>query len=96
MRALLALPLALLLTGCPLVKQAKPVPALIDATCFQPVVDDVRWMGDPDDPATWDNLGGEVVPALRAKVATADTHREACVMGLKRLEKAKVIDLGRK
>jgi hypothetical protein len=95
MRPLLALPLALLLTGCPLVKQAKPVPALIDATCFQSVVDYVRWEGDPNDPKAWDNLAGETVPALREKVGTADNHREACVMGLKRLEKLGVIDLGR-
>jgi len=95
MRLLILLIALALLTGCPLVKQAKPVPALIDATCFQPVVDDVRWEGDPNDPSAWDNLAGETVPALREKVATADKHREACVMGLKRLEKAKVIDLGR-
>lgn len=90
----LAVALLLVLTGCPLVRP-QPVPAGIDALCFEPVKDDVRWEGDPNDPATWDNLGGEVVPALREKHAQSEVHREACVQGLKRLDKAKVIDLGR-
>jgi hypothetical protein len=91
---LLAIAAILLLTGCPLVR-SNPVPAQIDPLCFAPVKDDVRWEGDPNDASTWDNLGGEVVPALREKLGESEVHRQACVQGLKRLDKAKVIDLGR-
>lgn len=95
MRALAATA-CLLLAGCgSLLTRRPPVAAQVDASCFQAVVDSVRWTGDPNDPATWDILGGEVVPALRAEVATADAHRLACEQALRRLDKAKVIDLGR-
>lgn len=94
MTRILAIAALLALTGCPLVR-SNPVPAGIDPLCFQPVKDDVRWEGDPNDAATWDNLGGETVPALRSKLGESEVHRKACEQGLRRLDKAKVIDLGR-
>lgn len=95
MKTALAL-VCLLLAGCGSFLVRRPaVPAQVDASCFQSVVDTVRWTGNPQDPATWDILGGEVVPALRAEVATADAHRLACEQALRRLDKAKVISLGR-
>jgi hypothetical protein len=97
MRAILAIAIVCLLCGfgsCS-VRQNKPVPALIDASCFQPVKDDVRWECDANDPACWDVLAGEVVPRLREKIGQSDAHRLACEQGLRRLDKARVIDLWR-
>jgi len=97
-KRLLAIPfLCALLTGCPfaLVRNGPPVSAQVDPLCFMPVVDTVRWEGDPNDARTWDALAGEVVPSLRTEVSTAELHRLACEQALRRLDKAKVIDLGR-
>lgn len=93
---LLVLPLCLLLAGCGSLLVRRPaVPAQVDPLCFQPVKDNVRWTGNPDDPAAWDALAGDVVPTLRSKIGEAEVHRKACEQALRRLDKAKVIDLGR-
>lgn len=85
-----------LLTGCSTRAARRPaIPAQCEAMCFVPCKDDVRWNADPNDPGAWDILAGEVVPALRDKLATCEVRRKACEQCLQRLDKAKVIDLGR-
>lgn len=96
MKALALLLIPLLLAGCGSFLVRRPaVPAQVDASCFQSVVDTVRWTGNPESAATWDVLGKHVIPDLRAEVKTAELHRLACEQALRRLDKAKVIDLGR-
>lgn len=90
--ALLAVPL---LAACG--RNTRPVPAQCNAVCFAPCAADgdtgVRWEADPNNPAAWDALGGEVVPALADKLRVCEVRRQACEQCLQRLEAAKVIKL---
>jgi hypothetical protein len=103
MRALiLAAGAVLLLCGFPgcNVRPNAPIPAQCDAVCFVPCVGKdedtgVRVTGNPDDAGTWDEIGGDALDTLARKLRTCDVGREACVKCLNRLDKAKVIDLGR-
>lgn len=101
MKALaLACALVLLLTGATCQRRAAvPVPAQCNAICFSPCVDasgdtGIRWEADPNDPAAFDALGGDVTPALSDKLRTCDKRREACVQCLRRLDDRRVIRLG--
>ena len=97
MRAVLAIIAAvLLLAACS--RNTRPVPAPCNPACFLPCVaangdSGVRWEADPNGPAAWDVLGGEVVPALADKLRVCEVRRLACAQCLRRLEKAKVIKL---
>lgn len=86
----------LLLAGCAS-NATRPVPAQCNQICFLPCTTDgdpgVRWEADPESSGAWDQLAGEVVPALTDKLRQCDVRREACVQCLKRLDKAGVIDL---
>lgn len=87
-----------LLTGATCSRSTRPVPAQCNPICLLPCVAEngdsgVRWEADPSDPAAWDALGGEAVPALADKLRVCEVRRQACVQCLRRLEKAKVIKL---
>lgn len=75
----------------------KTVPAQCNPICFLPCAKDgdpgVRWEADPNSSDAWDELAGEVVPALVDKNATCELRRSACEQCLRRLDKAKVIEL---
>lgn len=87
-----------LLTGATCSRSTRPVPAQCNQICFLPCVSEngdsgVRWEADPNKPNAWDGLGGDVVPALADKLRSCDVRRQACVQCLRRLDKAKVIEL---
>lgn len=86
-----------LLAACS--RNTRPVPAQCNPICFLPCVAangdaGVRWEAVPSDPAAWDALGGEVVPALADKLRVCEVRRLACEQCLRRLDDAKVIQLG--
>ncbi|MGH8073659.1 MAG: hypothetical protein ACREO4_06250 [Lysobacter sp.] len=93
---LLTIAIALLLAGCPL-QRPEPVPAQCNPICFLPCTSDgdpgVRWEADPNDPAAWDALGEEVIPALTGVANTCELRRKACDQCLRRLDDAGVIKL---
>lgn len=99
MRTVLVTVVALfLLTGATCSRNTRPVPAQCNQICFLPCVAEngdsgVRWEADPYNPAAWDDLGGEVVPALADKLRVCEVRRQGCEQCLKRLDKAKVIEL---
>ncbi len=77
----------LLVAGCPL-QRPEPVPAQCNPICFLPCTSDgdpgVRWEADPKDPAAWDALGEEVIPALTGVANTCELRRKACDQCLQR------------
>lgn len=86
----------LLLVGC-VSQPAVPVPAQCNPICFLPCTSDgdpgVRWEADPNDPAAWDALGEEVIPALTGVANTCELRRKACDQCLRRLDDAGAIEL---
>lgn len=93
MRALICLLLASCATQQPPVWQPRqPVHAQCDATCTASCVPEAwpQWSGDPEDPATWDNLP-PVGADNRETAERCDAARNACVRCLKTLERAGVI-----
>lgn len=64
-----------------------PLPVACEAACLTPCAGSLpRWEGDPDSPATWDNLG-PLVAALRERIDTCDAARAACVRCLGRIDR---------
>lgn len=75
-----------------------PVPAQCNPICMQACTGEagdtgVRWDVDPAKPGAWDDLGGEVVPALVGKLQVCEARRLACEQCLRRLDKAGAIKL---
>ena len=99
-RLLLAMTLAVMLTGCPRwVVRADPAPAQCDAMCY---VDDktdeasscasrAKWEGSPADPAAIDSLIYGTVPALRKETWSCGIRLKACQQCIDRLVKAGVV-----
>jgi hypothetical protein len=92
-RALLLLALGLCLTACNRTRTPVPIEAQCDAMCFVECKSTAKWNASPADPAAFDKLAGETVPALREETRQCDVHRKACVQCLLRLERHGVIFL---
>ena len=76
----------------------RPVPALCSPICMTPCTTadgdtGVRWSAAADDPAAFDGLAGDVVPALADRLRVCEVRRQACEQCLRRLDKARVIKL---
>lgn len=76
----------------------RPVPALCSPICMTPCTGadgdtGVRWSAAADDPAAFDGLAGDVVPALADRLRVCEVRRQACEQCLRRLDKARVIKL---
>lgn len=99
MRTAIVIAMALLLVGFgPCSRNVKRMPAQCNQICFLPCTTadgdvGVRWEADPIDPAAFDALGEEVIPALTEKLRQCEVRRKACAQCLQRLDKAKVIEL---
>lgn len=67
----------------------KAVPVGCDAICTATCLPAQwpQWAGNPDDPATWDRIGGDVVDPLRAIAEHCNAARGACVQCLRRAER---------
>lgn len=96
MAAIVVSALLLASTGC--ASLTRPVPALCNAMCFEPCTSaggdtGVRWEAAPEDPAAWDDLGGNVAPALADKLRVCEVRRQSCQQCLLRLDKAGAIKL---
>lgn len=64
-----------------------PLPVACEAACLSHCAGALpRWEGDPDSPATWDNLG-VLVAALRERIDECDAARAACVRCLGRIDR---------
>lgn len=64
-----------------------PLPVACESACLTPCAGSLpRWDGDPDSPATWDNLG-PLVAALRERIDECDAARAACVRCLGRIDR---------
>jgi len=85
---------ALLAVGCsstpklPIDAQCSP---LCKEQCPTAAQAGVTWAADPEDPAAWDALGGDVVPALVDLNAQCEVRRRACEQCLQRLDRAGLI-----
>jgi hypothetical protein len=97
MRAMVVIVAALLLaTACrstpklPIAAQCNP---LCSVKC---TTDGIAWTADPASAEAWDELGGEVVPALVGRVQACEVSRSACEQCLNRLDAAGVITQGSK
>lgn len=84
---------ALFLAACSPARTPPPVEAQCDQMCFAPCKSEAKWEADPADPAAFDKLAGETVPALRAETRTCEVRRKACVQCLRRLDRHGVIFL---
>lgn len=89
---------ALLLASTACTRLTRPMPALCNAMCFAPCTSTtgdtgVRWEAAPEDPAAWDDLGGNVAPALADKLRVCEVRRQSCQQCLQRLDKAGAIKL---
>lgn len=99
MKGLLIIAIALLLVGFgPCSRNVKRVPAQCNQICFLPCTTadgdvGVRWEADPTDPAAFDALGNQVIPALTGKLLQCEVRRKACAQCLQRLDHEKVIEL---
>ena len=70
-----------------------PIPLTCDAACLESCLPKVwpKWQGDPEQPATWDRIGDDVIQPLREIVETCNARRNACVACIKRIEGAGLI-----
>lgn len=87
-----------LCTGWSCTRASLPVPAQCNPICMQACTGEggdtgVRWAADPSKPDAWDDLGGDVVPALVGKLQICEARRLACEQCLRRLDKAGAIKL---
>jgi hypothetical protein len=96
LRVLLAVVLALALTGASC--QHRPQAPVADADpqcyvpCFPSATDTgVRWDADPEAPEAWDALGGAVLPELAGKALQCERRRQACADCLGSLKQRGVI-----
>jgi len=94
-RALLIIAMVVATTGmsCSRWLGRQGIPAQCEPIGFQECKSTVRWEGDPEDAATWDLLGEEVLPAARAETRSCEVRRKALEQCLRRLDKAGVIEL---
>ena len=60
---------------------------------FQVCKSQARWEGDPNDAATWDNLGDDTLNASRAETRGCEVRRKALDQCLRRLAQQGVIVL---
>lgn len=78
--------------------QVRPTAPVADAApdCYRAAVPSttdtgVRWTCNAEDPACWDVLGQQVVPALADKALAGERARQACVGFIDSLRKQHVI-----
>lgn len=72
------------------------IPAQCLPIGFEECKSHARWVGDPNDPASWDNLAADTINASREETRVCEQRRKALEQCLRRLDKEHVIDLGRK
>lgn len=83
-------------TGATCSRTARPaVPALCEPVGFEQCESKARWEGDPEDPRAWDALAGETLSQSREETRTCEVRRKALEQCLRRLDRERVIDLGR-
>lgn len=96
-RTALAAIALVLCTGWSCTRPSLPVPAQCNPICRLSCAENgdsgVRWTADPNSPAAWDELGGEVIPLLTGKLQTCEVRRQACEQCLQRLDAEGVIKL---
>jgi hypothetical protein len=92
--------LAVLVAGCAPTRgtfvRPAPIAAGCHPACYQPCIGEdgdtgIRWDGSPTDPAAFDRLTEEVLPALVEKLRTCEQRRKSCDVCLTRLDDAGVI-----
>ena len=65
--------------------QPRPTAPVADANaeCYRPCTPSltdtgVRWQGDAEDPAAWDDLATDTLKTLRTKLLTCESRRQEC------------------
>lgn len=94
-RSAMAIGLCFALAGCPRLFVRERIPAQCDPIGFQVCKSQAKWEGDPESADAWDNLGDDTLAASRAETRTCEVRRKALEQCLLRLEKQRVIDLGK-
>ncbi len=66
------------------------IPANCEAKCYEPctIPADLKYVPVPESKRAFDDLAEQVVAPLKLEFDQCDTHRQACVQCLNRLEKA--------
>lgn len=87
-----ALLLVVVLSGATCQRRGEAPPIDADVQCYVPCTPStadtgVRWDGDPNDPAAWDDLGGRVVPELSGLLLTCEIRRQYCAGFITELKK---------
>lgn len=73
----------------------RPIPAQCAPMGFEVCKSQARWAGNPNDPAAWDALAADTLSDSRAETRTCEQRRLALQQCLERLERQRLIDLGR-
>lgn len=99
MRVVVALAIALLLSGATCQQRADAPVGDADPQCYMPCIPSltdtgVRWTADAEDPAAFDELGESVVPELAGKAMQCERRRQACTDFLNVLKQRGVIRAG--